>query len=127
MKQIDKENPGHLTSQFFMPYTRFVFLVISLLSSLAQSADLNWTCQGKTRFIHRGAESTYPVDEQRRYHMLNQTLETTQCSMTESGWYCYGLTEQQATRRIRLDTTSLTVSDTLELPTSALIFEGRCQ
>ncbi len=110
-----------------MPHARFVFIVISLLSTVAQSADLNWACKGKTRFIHRGAESTYPVDEQRRYQIQNQKLETMQCSTTESGWYCYGLTEQQATRRIRLDTTTLIVSDTLELPTSALIFEGRCQ
>lgn len=110
-----------------MPLAHVVFILLSLFSSYAQSADLNWICQGKTRFIHRGAESTYPVDEQRRYQIQNQKLETMQCSTTESGWYCYGLTEQQATRRIRLDTTTLIVSDTLELPTSALIFEGRCQ
>lgn len=110
-----------------MPLARLVVVLISSLSSLVYSADLTWECQGKTRFVHRGAESTYPVDEQRRYQIRNQILESTTCSTTESGWYCYGLTEQQATRRIRLDTASLTVTDTLELPTSELIFEGRCK
>ena len=39
---------------------------------------------------------------------------------------CFGLTEQQAMRRVQIDTTSQTVRDTLQMPTSELIFEGRC-
>lgn len=110
-----------------MPLARLVFIFLGLFSSTVQSADLRWECQGKTRFIHRGAESTYPVDEQRRYQILNQTLESMPCSATESGWYCYGLTAQQATRRVRINTSTFIVSDTLELPTSELIFEGLCK
>ncbi len=110
-----------------MPLAHLVFILLSLFSSYAQSADLTWECQGKTRFKHRGSESTYPVDEQRRYQIQNQKLETMQCSTTESGWYCYGLTEQQATRRVRLKTTTLIVSDALELPSSELVFEGLCK
>ncbi len=110
-----------------MPLAHLVFILLSLFSSYTQSADLTWECQGKTRFKHRGAESTYPVEEQRRYQIQNQKLETMQCSTTESGWYCYGLTEQQATRRVRLNTTTLIVNDSLELPTSELIFEGLCK
>jgi len=39
---------------------------------------------------------------------------------------CFGLTAQQAMRRVMIDVAAKTVSDTLELPTSLLIFEGRC-
>jgi hypothetical protein len=52
-----------------MPLAHLVFILLSLFSSYALSADLTWECQGKTRFIHRGAESTYPVDEQRHYQI----------------------------------------------------------
>ena len=110
-----------------MPLARLIVVLLSCLSSTAQSSDLTWECQGKTRFVHRGAESTYPTDEHRRYQVRHQTLESMPCSTTESGWYCYGLTEQQATRRVRLNTTTLVVNDTLELPTSELIFEGHCK
>lgn len=105
----------------------FVLIASLFFISVACAADLSWECQGKTRFIHRGAESTYPTEEKRSYHVRDQALDTTQCSATETGLYCYGLTEQQATRRVRLHAATLTVSDTLELPTSELIFEGRCK
>jgi hypothetical protein len=38
-----------------------------------------------------------------------------------------GLTPQQAMRKVLIDPVRLSVSDTLELPTSLLIFEGQCQ
>lgn len=93
----------------------------------AVASDLILECQGKTRFNHRGVQSTYPVDETRRYQVHDLKLEAMQCSVIETGFACFGLTEQQAMRRVQIDTTSKTVSDTLQMPTSELIFEGRCE
>ena len=36
------------------------------------------------------------------------------------------LTPEQAMRKIVIDRAALSVSDTMELPTSLLIFEGQC-
>lgn len=102
-----------------------VFLLI-LLPWVAQATDLVLDCRGQTRFIHRGAPSTYPADEQRRYHIHHGVLEAMPCSVTEKGLACFGLTAQQAMRRVQIDTRTNTVRDALELPTSELIFEGRC-
>lgn len=101
------------------------FLLI-LLPWAAQATDLSLDCRGQTRFIHRGAPSTYPAHEQRRYHISNGVLDTMPCSVTGTGLACFGLTAQQAMRRVQIDTTAKTVRDALELPTSELIFEGRC-
>jgi hypothetical protein len=38
-----------------------------------------------------------------------------------------GLTPQQAMRKLLIDPVLLSVTDTLELPTSLLIFEGQCK
>jgi hypothetical protein len=38
-----------------------------------------------------------------------------------------GLTPEKAMRKVVIDRVAATVSDTLEMPTSLLIFEGRCQ
>ena len=100
--------------------------LLCALPLYAAASDLNLECQGKTRFIHRGAASTYPQDEKRRYHVHDLKLDTMQCSIIETGFACFGLTEQQAMRRVQINTTSQTVSDTLQMPTSELIFEGHC-
>jgi hypothetical protein len=38
-----------------------------------------------------------------------------------------GLTPESAMRKVMIDRTAVSVSDTLEMPTSSLIFEGRCK
>ena len=101
-------------------------LQLGSLPTYAAASDLVLTCQGKTRFIHRGAASTYPQDEKRHYLVHDLKLENMQCSVVESGLTCMGLTEQQAMRRVQIDTITHTVSDTLQMPTSELIFEGHC-
>lgn len=101
-------------------------LPLCALSLHAATSDLALACQGKTRFIHRGAASTYPQDEKRHYLVHDLKLDNMQCSVVEGGLACMGLTEQQAMRRVQIDTTAHTVSDTLQMPTSELIFEGHC-
>ena len=91
------------------------------------ASDLAIECQGKTRFIHRGAASTYPQDEKRQYLVHDMKLDSMTCSVIETGLACLGLTQQQAMRRVHINTTHDTVSDTLQMPTSELIFEGRCE
>jgi hypothetical protein len=103
-----------------------LILPIILLPVFVGAADLSLSCQGKTRFIHRGAPSTYPVDEKRSYAMRDGVLAGMPCNSIDNGVACFGLTAQQAMRRVMIDVAAKTVSDTLELPTSLLIFEGRC-
>jgi hypothetical protein len=90
------------------------------------AGDLSYDCHGQTRFVHRGAPSTYPVDEKRSYLIANNQLEGMTCEPTEKGFACFGLTAHQAMRRVQIDTAAKSVSDKLELPTSELIFEGHC-
>lgn len=99
---------------------------MTLLPAFVCAADLSLSCQGKTRFIHRGAPSTYPVDEKRNYVMWDAMLAGMLCTSVDNGVTCFGLTAQQAMRRVMIDVATKTVSDTLELPTSLLIFEGHC-
>lgn len=103
----------------------FAFLLI-LLSGAVLAGDLSIECRGQTRFVHRGAPSTYPTDDKRSYLIANNQLDGMRCEPTEKGFACFGLTVQQAMRRVQIDTGARTVSDKLELPTSELIFEGRC-
>lgn len=100
--------------------------LLILLPSAVLAGDFNYNCHGQTRFIHRGAPSTYPADDKRSYLIANQQLDGMQCETNENGFACFGLTEHQAMRRVLIDTSAKTVSDKLELPTSELIFEGRC-
>jgi len=104
----------------------FLVFLLVLLPWATRAADLSFDCRGQTRFVHRGAPSTYPADEERRYHITNGMLDAMPCSKTETGLACFGLTTQQAMRRVEIDTAARTVRDALELPTSELIFDGRC-
>lgn len=103
----------------------FAALLI-LLPGAVLASDLSYDCRGQTRFVHRGAASTYPADDKRSYQIANNQLSGMRCETTENGFACFGLTEQQAMRRVRIDTSTKTVTDKLELPTSELIFEGHC-
>lgn len=101
-------------------------VLLILLSGTVLAADVAYVCSGQTRFVHRGAPSTYPADDKRSYQISNSQLNGMRCETTEKGLACFGLTEQQAMRRVLIDTSAKTVTDKLELPTSELIFEGRC-
>jgi hypothetical protein len=97
------------------------------LPVLAFAQDFFVECSGKTKFIHRGAPSTVPAAETRLYRLQANQLDGLSCEQTESQIACMGLTPQQAMRKLVIDTVLLSVSDTMELPTSLLIFEGQCQ
>ncbi len=97
------------------------------LPALAFAQDFFVECAGKTKFIHRGAPSTVPAAEIRRYHLQENQLDGLSCEQSESQIACMGLTPQQAMRKLVIDTVLLSVTDTMELPTSLLIFEGQCQ
>ena len=100
--------------------------LLILLPNAVLAGDINYECHGQTRFVHRGAASTYPADDKRSYLIANKQLDGMQCETNKNGFACFGLTEHQAMRRVLIDTNVKTVSDKLELPTSELIFEGRC-
>ncbi len=106
---------------------RSLFLSLLLLPALAPAAEPVFDCAGKTRFIHRGAESTTPADERRSYRTEEGRLDGLACEITDARLACHGLTPQQAYRRVVIDRRNGTVSDTLELPTSMLVFEGSCR
>ena len=97
-----------------------------LLPDVASAGELVYDCAGKTRFVHRGAQSTMPTDERRSYRIADGRLEQLACEISEHQLACHGLTPQQAYRRVIIDRSSGTVSDTLEMPTSMLIFEASC-
>lgn len=103
------------------------FLFFLLLPALAQAGEPVFDCAGKTRFIHRGAESTTPADERRSYRPEGGRLDGLACDLTEAQLACHGLTPQQAYRRVVIDRRNGAVSDTLEMPTSMLVFEGVCR
>lgn len=103
------------------------FLLILLLPAVALAGEPAYDCAGKTRFVHRGAQSTTPADERRSYRIDGGRLEGLACERGEQEISCHGLTPQQAYRRVVIDRERGTVSDTLEMPTSMLIFEGRCK
>lgn len=103
------------------------FLLLLLLPVAVLAAEPAYDCAGKTRFVHRGAQSTTPTDESRSYRIADGRFEGLACEINERELSCHGLTPQQAYRRIVIDRSSGTVSDTLELPTSMLIFEGSCK
>ena len=106
----------------------FSLLPSALLSLplLAQAAGPAYDCAGKTRFVHRGAPSTVPADEKRSYRVQAEQMDGLACKLSEPLIECMGLTPQQAMRKVVIDRVSASVSDTLEMPTSLLIFEGQC-
>jgi hypothetical protein len=101
--------------------------LVWFLPALAFAQDFFVECAGKTKFIHRGAPSTVPAAETRLYRLQANQLDGLSCEQNESQIACMGLTPQQAMRKLVIDTVLLSVSDTMELPTSLLIFEGQCQ
>ena len=110
---------------------KFAILLVSLmglcLSLAARSADIQYECEGKRRFEHRGAASTVPVDARHRYELTGLTMEGLNCKLSDELISCMGLTPESAMRKVVIDRIAITVSDTLEMPTSSLIFEGRCK
>lgn len=102
-------------------------LLMLCLPLAAMAADLQYDCLGKRRFEHRGAASTVPADARHRYVVQGQKMEGLDCKLSEELVACMGLTPEKAMRKVVIDRAAATVSDTLEMPTSLLIFEGRCQ
>jgi len=103
-----------------------VLLGLSLpLTVLA--ADVQYDCEGKRRFEHRGAPSTVPADAHHRYVVTGSKMEGLNCKLSDERISCTGLTPESAMRKVVIDRIATTVSDTLEMPTSLLIFEGRCK
>ncbi len=109
------------------PWLHTFALILALASASAQAAEPSYDCDGKARFVHRGAPSTVPAAEKRSYRFADGQLDGLACKITDADIGCYGLTPQQAYRRVVIDRLANTVSDTMELPTSMLIFEGSCR
>jgi hypothetical protein len=103
------------------------FLLMLCLPLVALAGDLHYDCSGKRRFEHRGAASTVPADARHRYVVQSQKMEGLDCKLSDELIACMGLTPEKAMRKVVIDRVAATVSDTLEMPTSLLIFEGRCQ
>lgn len=101
-------------------------LLMLCLPLAAMAADLQYDCAGKRRFEHRGAASTVPADARHRYVIQSQKMEGLDCKLSDELIACMGLTPEKAMRKVVIDRVAATVSDTLEMPTSLLIFEGRC-
>lgn len=102
-------------------------LLMLCLPLAALAADIQYDCAGKRRFEHRGVASTVPADARHRYVVQSQKMEGLDCKLTDDLIACMGLTPEKAMRKVVIDRVAATVSDTLEMPTSLLIFEGRCQ
>lgn len=105
-------------------FSAFLTLCLPLI---APAADLQFDCTGKRRFEHRGAPSTVPADARHRYQIDGMKMEGLDCQLSEARVSCMGLTPEKAMRKVVIDRVAASVSDTLEMPTSLLIFEGRCQ
>ena len=102
-------------------------LLMLCMPPAAMAADLQYDCAGKRRFEHRGAASTVPADARHRYVIESQKMEGLDCKLSDELIACMGLTPEKAMRKVVIDRVASMVSDTLEMPTSLLIFEGRCQ
>ncbi len=109
---------------FLMKSLCVLFLMCPLL---ALGAGEVYDCDGKTRFIHRGAPSTVPAAAKRSYRLKADRIDGLECQQDGRVVGCMGLTPEQAMRKIVIDRAALSVSDTMELPTSLLIFEGQCK
>ena len=110
---------------------KFAILLNSLVGLLlplaALAADVQYDCEGKRRFEHRGVPSTVPADARHRYEVSGLKMEGLNCKLNDELISCMGLTPESAMRKVVIDRIAITVSDTLEMPTSLLIFEGRCK
>ena len=110
---------------------KFVLLQTSLVGLIlplaALAADIQYDCEGKRRFEHRGAASTVPADARHRYLVTGLKMEGLDCKISDMLISCMGLTPESAMRKVVIDRATVAVSDTLEMPTSLLIFEGRCK
>ena len=68
-----------------------------------------------------------PADARHRYVVAGLKIEGLRCKLSDELISCMGLTPESAMRKVVIDRVAMTVSDTLEMPTSQLIFEGRCK
>lgn len=102
-------------------------LLTLCLPLAAMAADIQYDCEGKRRFEHRGAPSTVPADARHRYVVTDLKMEGLKCKLGDEMISCMGLTPESAMRKVVIDRVAASVSDTLEMPTSLLIFEGRCK
>ena len=102
-------------------------LLILCFPLAALAADIQYDCEGRRRFEHRGAPSTVPADARHRYVVTHLKMEGLNCKLSDELISCIGLTPESAMRKVVIDRVAATVSDTLEMPTSLLIFEGRCK
>ncbi len=102
------------------------FCILLFFPLMAMAAGDTYDCAGKTRFVHRGAPSTVPAAAKRSYRVAADKIDGLACELTDQMVACMGLTPEQAMRKIVIDRAALSVSDTMELPTSLLIFEGQC-
>jgi hypothetical protein len=111
-----------------MKFAAMLSLLLALpLPLAALAADAQYDCEGKRRFEHRGSPSTVPADARHRYELTGLKLDGLSCKLSDELIACMGLTPEGATRKVVIDRIGATVSDTLEMPTSQLIFEGRCK
>ncbi len=101
-------------------------VLLLMFPMLALGAGEVYDCDGKTRFVHRGAPSTVPAAAKRSYRFTADRIDGLACQREDQLIGCMGLTPEQAMRKIVIDRAALSVSDTMELPTSLLIFEGQC-
>jgi hypothetical protein len=97
------------------------------LPLVAIAADIQFDCEGKRRFEHRGTASTVPTNARHYYQLKDRRLEGLDCQLGDELIACMGLTPESAMRKVVIDRVARTVSDTLEMPTSLLVFEGRCK
>lgn len=108
-------------------FSRFLMSVLLLAPLAGIAAAPAYDCAGKTHFIHRGAPSTVPADATRSYRFDGPQFEGMPCEVSDAEIGCHGLTPQQAYRRLLINRATGAVKDTMELPTSMLVFEGQCK
>ncbi len=117
-----------IVSSLFRPsFCRFLLSALLLAPLAGIAATPSYDCAGKTHFIHRGAPSTVPADATRSYRFDGNQFEGMPCEVSDAEIACHGLTPQQAYRRLLINRATGTVKDTMELPTSMLVFEGQCK
>ncbi len=109
------------------PFTRLLCAALIVLPLSGIAAEPAYNCTGKTHFIHRGVPSTVPADATRSYRVNGDQIDGMPCKISDAEIGCHGLTPEQAYRRLLIDRTTGAVKDTMELPTSMLVFEGQCR
>ncbi len=106
---------------------RFLLSALLFAPLAGTAATPAYECAGKTHFIHRGAPSTVPADATHSYRFDGNQFEGMPCEISDAEIGCHGLTPQQAYRRLLINRATGAVKDTMELPTSMLVFEGQCK